>query len=71
VSPVLPELLERLPALNEEAPNEPVAELYNDLHPVASRHLLGERTGCTLECGFNDRAHFLSVASRVMRHLED
>jgi RNA polymerase sigma factor (TIGR02999 family) len=86
VSQALPEMLERLRAGDEKALNELVAQLYGELHRVASRHLRRERTGHTLqttalvhevylklaggrECEFNDRAHFLSVASRVMRQV--
>jgi RNA polymerase sigma factor (TIGR02999 family) len=85
VKPRLPELLERSRAGDEAALNHLVTTLYAELRRVASRHLRGERTGHTLQTtalvhevylklagdqwGFQDRTHFLSVASRVMRQV--
>lgn len=59
--------------------------IYDDLRRIASRHLLSERPGHTLQATalvneafvqlaeadlqLKDRAHFLAVAARVMRHI--
>jgi RNA polymerase sigma factor (TIGR02999 family) len=86
VVPDVDPLLEKLRAGDESALNELVAVLYDELHRIAARHLLGERPAHTLQTtalvheaylklvsdrqrGFADRAHFLAVASRVMRHV--
>jgi RNA polymerase sigma factor (TIGR02999 family) len=59
--------------------------IYDDLRRIAARHLQSERPGHTLQAtalvneafvrlaeaglSFQDRAHFLSVAARSMRHI--
>lgn len=59
--------------------------IYDDLRRVAARHLRSERAGHTLQATalvneafvqlagadvqFQDRAHFLAVAARMMRHI--
>lgn len=59
--------------------------LYQELHGIAARHMRGERPGHTLQptalvheaflrlvggdASFDDRAHFLRTASRVMRRV--
>lgn len=59
--------------------------IYDDLHRIAARHLRAERPGHTLQATAlvneaflklaaadpkpHDRAHFLAIAARVMRHV--
>ena len=59
--------------------------IYDDLRRIAARHLRGERPGHTIQAtalvheaferlaesdaDFADRAHFLAVAARTMRHI--
>ncbi len=85
VTPGAPGLFERLRAGEQSALNELVAALYSELHRIAARQLRGERPSHTLQPtalvheaylklarenqGFEDRAHFLAVASRVMRQV--
>src|ERR1700722_17159862 len=79
------ELLGRWHDGDQEARNSLTALVYDNLRKIASRHLARERQGFTLsatevvheayqrlagaEISWNNRAHFLAVASRQMRQL--
>ena len=70
---------------DESALNGLITALYDELRRMASRHLRAERAAHTLrttalvheaylklaggQLGFADRAHFLAVASRIMRQV--
>jgi RNA polymerase sigma factor (TIGR02999 family) len=79
------DLFDRLRAGDSSVLDELISALYDELHRLAARHLRGERPQHTLqttalvnevylklvrgERQFADRAHFLAVASRVMRQV--
>ena len=83
--PPVPELLESASGGDESALNALVPILYDELHRIATRHLRHERAAHTLQPTaliheaylkligdtrrFHSRAHFLAVASRVMRQI--
>ena len=85
VSPSVPELFERLRNGDQSALNPLVASLYEELHRIAARQLRRERPEHTLQPTalvheaylklfdsgrqFTGKAHFLAVASRVMRQV--
>jgi len=73
-------------SIDQSTLNELVNSVYADLHRIAARHLLRERSGHTLQATallhevylklsddrqrrFNNKTHFLAVASRVMRQV--
>jgi RNA polymerase sigma factor (TIGR02999 family) len=81
----VPKLVERLRAGDESALGGLTAALYHELHRIAVRQLRAERPDHTLQATalvheaylkllgvqseFAGRAHFLAVASRVMRQV--
>src|SRR5579871_4190358 len=85
VSPSVPELFDRLRSGDQSALNPLIASLYQELHRIAARHLRRERPEHTLQPTalvheaylklfdsghhFTGKAHFLAVASRVMRQV--
>lgn len=78
-------LLERWRSGDLGALDELTPLIYDDLRRIAAQHLKSERSGHTLqatalvneafaqlaeaEMDYQDRAHFLAVAARMMRHI--
>jgi len=68
-----------------DALNELTPLIYDELRRIAARHLRSERSGHTLQAtalvneafarlaeadvSFEDRAHFIAIAARTMRHI--
>ena len=84
-SPSVTALLNQLRNGDEAALDELAPLVYEDLRRIAGRYLRSERSGHTLQATalvneafvklvgadaeFADRAHFLAVAARIMRHI--
>lgn len=78
-------LLERWRSGDLDALDELTPLIYDDLHRIAAQHLKSERPGHTLQAtalvneafvqlagaglDYQNRAHFLAVAARMMRHI--
>ncbi|MEM8932623.1 MAG: ECF-type sigma factor, partial [Acidobacteriota bacterium] len=85
ISGPVTELLSRWRAGSEEALHQLMPLVYDELRRIARRHMQGERSDHTLdptelvhqayqrllgvELDWQDRAHFLNMASRTMRRV--
>lgn len=84
-APTVTTLLERWRSGDAGALDELTPIIYDDLRRIAARYLKSERPGHTLQAtalvneayarlaesdmAFQDRAHFLAIAARTMRHI--
>ena len=83
--PTVTTLLERWRSGDAGALDQLTPMIYDDLRRIAAQHLRSERPGHTLQAtalvneafarlaesdmAFQDRAHFLAIAARTMRHI--
>lgn len=84
-APTVTSLLEQWRSGDSDALDQLTPLIYDDLRRIAARHLRSERAGHTLQATalvneafarlaesdmeFQDRAHFLAIAARTMRHI--
>lgn len=84
-APTVTTLLERWRSGDSGALDQLTPLIYNDLRRIAAKYLQSERPGHTLQAtalvneafarmaesdmAFEDRAHFLAIAARTMRHI--
>ncbi len=84
-SPTVTTLLRNWRSGDKDALDQLTPLIYDDLRRIAARHLRSERSGHTLQATalvneayarlveadleFQDRAHFLAIAARTMRHI--